>query len=253
MSMTKAQTNKLLTQLSGKQAFLVITQNFIERSLNEPITFTDTEIKCMMNAVWSNPERAYEFKRYNEANDVMHVAMYEGRLASAEAITHMLLQIMLISQISHNHKPHKEVISWADEHINMLQRQHASILHWLEWVQVWQQLLQAFDAVFSINMTDMLAQTKQKLELFITMYHDRMGSMEHHVTYARIKAAEEAKASQDIIDALSAKYVAADEAWQLPKPEKATADHPTLQRCITFLHQCPEKEIFHKVLEVVGV
>jgi hypothetical protein len=228
MTMTKAQTNKLLTQLTGKEAFIVMMQAFVERSLNQPVTFTDPEIKRMMDAVWSNPHRAHEFKQYKEAQDVMNVAMYEGRLAIQEAITHILLQIMLTSQIAHDRKPHAEVIEWADDHTDTLQRNHAQLIHWLEWMQIWQLVLQAFDTAYSINMGEMIAIDLKKLEMFITVYHDRMGWVEYDIIYARIKAAEEAKASQSVIDGLSEQYVPVMRHGGYPSQRKPL---PTIPPC----------------------
>jgi hypothetical protein len=249
MSITKAQTNKLLTNLTGKQAFIVVTQAFVERSLNHSYSFTDPEIERIMDAIWNNPQRSLEFRRYREAKDVMDVAMYEGKLAIQKTITHILLQIMITSQIAHDRKPHEKVIEWAEEHTEILQNHHALIIHWLEWAQRWQIILQAFDAVLSTHMQDMLNYDMGKLEMFTKLYHDRMGWIEHDITYAYINAAEQAKASPDVIDKLSAKYVASDEKWQLP-PLAIATDNPMLQHCITYLHQCPDKP-FYKVLDVI--
>jgi hypothetical protein len=58
-----------------------------------PDTFTNPEIERMMDAVWSHPQRASEFRRYQEAREVMETAaMYEGKLAMAQAMISIQLQ-----------------------------------------------------------------------------------------------------------------------------------------------------------------
>jgi hypothetical protein len=254
MSMTKTQTTRLLTHLSGKEAFLVLMQGYVERTLKEPPTFTDPEIERMMDAVWSNPQRASEFRRYQEAREVMETAMYEGKLAMAQAIISIQLQLMITSHrtLRSNPQRHEKLLAWEEEHASILQRQHAHILHWLQWGQIWQLVLSACDTVLSTRMLALLQDAKERMEMFIDLYHDRMAWYQEDIYYARIRAAEAAGKPQTEIDALCAEADAEHDPWRLPTPDLST-HHATLQRCIDHLHHCPHNERFYKVLEIVGV
>ncbi len=255
MTITKAQTTRLLTQLSGKEAFLVIMQGYVERTLKEAPTFTDPEIERMMDAMWSNPQRAYEYRRMRDAHDVMQVAMYEGRIAALNALNAMQGQMMLTNRMTRFHSAsppdYAKITAWAAEDTPFLQRQHHYILHCLEWYQLWRVVLEAFDTVFSTRMVDMLTHEAERLEMFTVLYHDRMEWYDDDIVFARMMAS---RGSEESCKTLSAEVTESGEdisAWRLPEADKQAHDD-RLQRCITYLHQCPDQP-FHKVLEVVGV
>ena len=176
MSITKAQTNKLLNHLTGKQAFIIVTQGVIERMLEQPPTFADAEIKRMMQAIWDNPHKTHEYKQWQQAWDVMKVTMYEGKLAIMEAITTMQMQLMLTSHVSYDSDMRKgeALLQWAEQHAPIMDKQHQRIIHWLGWVQRWNIILQAFDAVLSTRMNDTLKSDNERLEVFIAINHDIM-------------------------------------------------------------------------------
>jgi hypothetical protein len=251
MSITKAQTNKLLTNINGKQAFLIITQGVIERMLEQPPTFADAEIKRMMEAIWDNPHNAHEYREWHQAWLVMTTAMYEGRLAIMEAMNSMQMQLMITSHVAYDNKirKHEKMLEWAEEHKVIMDKQHKRVIYWLQWAQRWQIMLQAFDNVLSTRMNDTLKKDNERLEIFIAMYHDRMSWVQYDIDFTNMQSMKAKTKSKKVINKMMAELDAQADKWQLP-PLEIAADNPMLQHCIAYLNQCPDKP-FYKVLDVI--